>query len=188
MAYGVSGKFTPSKDCMTQVRDEDNGHFEGHLVFDLTEEIVGWDVTVTYLSTSITFFRSHVNCSIVGECTKDHYVWERPKDMTMDRKAFKINARKPGIDVAGEYAAAMAVGSMVFKKKNTFHFSSYYYGDELSWGAVWLYMATNMSEYLTDAETSHVQGPALGQSWDEKNTGNMVILQAVIKYDCFLSF
>jgi hypothetical protein len=37
--------------------------------------------------------------------------------MTMDRPAFKITASKPGSDVAGEYAAAMAIGSIVFKEK-----------------------------------------------------------------------
>jgi hypothetical protein len=37
--------------------------------------------------------------------------------MRMDRPAFKITASKPGSDVAAEYAAAMAVGSIVFKDK-----------------------------------------------------------------------
>ena len=37
--------------------------------------------------------------------------------MTMDRPAFKITASKPGSDIAGEYAAAMAIGSIVFKEK-----------------------------------------------------------------------
>jgi hypothetical protein len=39
--------------------------------------------------------------------------------MRMDRPAFKITASKPGSDVAAEYAAAMAVGSIVFKYKGT---------------------------------------------------------------------
>jgi hypothetical protein len=50
---------------------------------------------------------------------KDHGVWNRPEDMRMDRPAFKITASKPGSDVAAEYAAAMAVGSIVFKYKGT---------------------------------------------------------------------
>jgi len=37
--------------------------------------------------------------------------------MRMDRPAFKITASKPGSDVATEYAADMAVGSIVFKDK-----------------------------------------------------------------------
>ena len=55
-----------------------------------------------------------------------------------------------------------------------YFFSSKNYGDELSWGGVWLYMATNKSEYLTDAETFYLPGPAWGQSWDDKNAGNQV--------------
>lgn len=37
--------------------------------------------------------------------------------MPVDRPAFKITASKPGSDIAAEYAAAMAVGSIVFKRK-----------------------------------------------------------------------
>lgn len=44
----------------------------------------------------------------------------------MDRPAFKITASKPGSDVAAEYAAAMAVGSMVFKERGILvNFSSF---------------------------------------------------------------
>lgn len=44
--------------------------------------------------------------------------------MTMDRPAFKITESKPGSDVAAEYAAAMAVGSMVFKEKGLSYLSN----------------------------------------------------------------
>lgn len=50
------------------------------------------------------------------------------------------------------------------------------YEDELSWGGAWLYMATNDSQYLTDAEQYYQPGAAWGQSWDDKNTGNMASL------------
>lgn len=53
----------------------------------------------------------------VGDGQKDHGVWGRPEDMKMDRPSYKITASKPGSDAAGEYAAAMAVGSIVFKDK-----------------------------------------------------------------------
>lgn len=33
---------------MTQIRDQGNGQFEGHLTFALTEEVVGWEVVVTF--------------------------------------------------------------------------------------------------------------------------------------------
>jgi hypothetical protein len=43
----------------------------------------------------------------------------------MDRPAFKITASRPGSDVAAEYAAAMAAGSIVFKDKGTYYLNIY---------------------------------------------------------------
>ena len=45
----------------------------------------------------------------------------------------------------------------------------------MSEGAAMLYLATNTSQYLTDAEAYFRRGPAWGQSWDNKFTGCMVI-------------
>ena len=44
-------------------------------------------------------------------------MWDRPESMTMARPAFKVDSSNPGSDVAGEYAAAMAAGYLVFKEK-----------------------------------------------------------------------
>jgi len=46
--------------------------------------------------------------------------------MSMDRPAFKITASRPGSDVAAEYAAAMAAGSIVFKDKGTYYLNIYH--------------------------------------------------------------
>ncbi|XP_060582482.1 endoglucanase A-like [Ruditapes philippinarum] len=54
----------------------------------------------------------------VGDGGQDHGFWGRPEDMKMPRPAFKITESKPGSDVAGETAAAMAAGSLVFKHIN----------------------------------------------------------------------
>ena len=51
----------------------------------------------------------------VGDGHVDHAFWGRPEDMTMARPAFKIDANNPGSDLAGETAAAMAAGSILFK-------------------------------------------------------------------------
>jgi hypothetical protein len=40
--------------------------------------------------------------------------------MTTRQPAFKVDASKPGSDVAGEYAAAMAAGYLAFKDKGIF--------------------------------------------------------------------
>ena len=45
----------------------------------------------------------------------------------------------------------------------------------MSEGAAMLYLATNTSQYLTDAEAYFRRGPAWGQSWGNKFTGCMVI-------------
>nr|DAD19207.1 TPA_asm: hypothetical protein HUJ06_020670 [Nelumbo nucifera] len=54
----------------------------------------------------------------VGDGNSDHYCWQRPEDMTTDRRAYKIDAKNPGSDLAGETAAAMAAASIVFRRYN----------------------------------------------------------------------
>nr|AAK12339.1 cellulase [Coptotermes acinaciformis] len=51
----------------------------------------------------------------VGDGDADHAYWGRPEDMTMARPAYKIDASRPGSDLAGETAAALAAASIVFK-------------------------------------------------------------------------
>lgn len=41
-------------------------------------------------------------------------------------------------------------------------------------GAGMLYLATNNSQYLTDAESFHQHGNQWGQSWENKYTASMV--------------
>ncbi|KAK9103863.1 hypothetical protein Sjap_021117 [Stephania japonica] len=54
----------------------------------------------------------------VGDGNTDHYCWQRPEDMTTDRRAYKIDVNNPGSDLAGETAAAMAAASVVFRHSN----------------------------------------------------------------------
>ncbi|KAK3104432.1 hypothetical protein FSP39_001893 [Pinctada imbricata] len=54
----------------------------------------------------------------IGDPNTDYNVWQRPEDMTIARPAYKIDSKHPGSDIAGEYAAAMAVGYLVFKEKD----------------------------------------------------------------------
>ncbi|XP_046563047.1 endoglucanase 4-like [Haliotis rubra] len=54
----------------------------------------------------------------VGDGGADHGTWTSPERMTGRRPAFKIDASGPGSDLAMETAAAMAAGSMAFKKKD----------------------------------------------------------------------
>eukprot|EP00916_Digyalum_oweni_P023271 GHVL01038651.1.p1 GENE.GHVL01038651.1~~GHVL01038651.1.p1 ORF type:complete len:507 (-),score=40.75 GHVL01038651.1:949-2469(-) len=60
----------------------------------------------------------------VGDGDVDHQFWGRPEEMTMQRPCGKIGPGKPGSDVAGESAAALAAGSLVFKEKGDFAYAS----------------------------------------------------------------
>nr|WGC43860.1 GH9-2 [Procambarus clarkii] len=51
----------------------------------------------------------------VGNGGIDHGYWGRPEDMTMERPSYKIDEAKPGSDLAGETAAALAAASIVFQ-------------------------------------------------------------------------
>ncbi|CAC5367752.1 E3.2.1.4 [Mytilus coruscus] len=154
----------------------------------------------------------------VGDGNLDHNFWGRPEDMTMDRPSFKVTSDKPGSDVAGEYAAAMAVASIVFKdqdptfsakllnhSKEIYTFGKTYpglfrdsvkgagygtsdYKDEMSVGAGMLYLATNNSQYLTDAESFHQHGNQWGQSWENKYTASMITKKDVYKQDIETTF
>jgi len=50
----------------------------------------------------------------VGEGQRDHDFWGSPESMTMPRPAFKIDPTRPGSELAGEAAAALAAASLLF--------------------------------------------------------------------------
>ncbi len=54
----------------------------------------------------------------MGNATADHDIWVRPQDMAMPRPAWSITPTKPGSDLAGETAAAMAAASILFKAQD----------------------------------------------------------------------
>lgn len=54
----------------------------------------------------------------VGDGEADHGFWGRAEEMTMARPSFKIDPTNPGSEVAGETAAALAAGSILFRESN----------------------------------------------------------------------
>ena len=52
----------------------------------------------------------------VGKPSWDHAYWGPPETMTMPRPAYVINSQKPGTEVAGEAAAALAAASILFRE------------------------------------------------------------------------
>ena len=51
----------------------------------------------------------------VSDPYQDHRCWERPEDMDTPRGVYKVTPDRPGSDVAGETAAALAAASLVFR-------------------------------------------------------------------------
>jgi hypothetical protein len=51
----------------------------------------------------------------VGTGSADHSFWGPPERMTMPRPSFRLDATKPGSEVAGEAAAALAAAHLLFK-------------------------------------------------------------------------
>jgi hypothetical protein len=51
----------------------------------------------------------------VADPYQDHKCWERPEDMDTPREVYKVTPDRPGSDVAGETAAALAAASLVFR-------------------------------------------------------------------------
>ena len=51
----------------------------------------------------------------VGKVDSDHNFWGRPEDMTMFRPSYKVTPSRPGSDVAGNTASALAAGYLYFK-------------------------------------------------------------------------
>ncbi|PKI77918.1 hypothetical protein CRG98_001710 [Punica granatum] len=141
--------------------------------------------------------RPYVLYGEVGDGNSDHYCWQRPEDMTTDRRAYRIDPNNPGSDLAGETAAAMAAASIVFRRSNPAysaqllnHARQYYrsisgYNDELLWAAAWLYKATNNQYYLNYLGKN---GDALGGtgwsitefSWDVKYAGVQTLVAKIL--------
>lgn len=155
----------------------------------------------------------------LGNGGADHAWWGSAEVMAMTRPAYKIDATKPGSDLAAETAAAMAAASILFKTDDPsysttllnhaiqlYNFADTYrgkysssitdaagyynsfsgYNDELVWGAIWLYRATNEAAWLTKAENyyanlstepqSTIKSFKWGIAWDDKSYGCYALL------------
>lgn len=55
----------------------------------------------------------------VGDGNADHQYWGCPEKMTMARPAFKVDAARPGSDVAAGTASALASASILFRGENS---------------------------------------------------------------------
>ncbi|MFZ4484404.1 MAG: glycoside hydrolase family 9 protein [Chthoniobacterales bacterium] len=54
----------------------------------------------------------------VGTGSADHSFWGPPEGMTMARPSFRLDPSKPGTEIAGESAAALAAAHLLFKNED----------------------------------------------------------------------
>ncbi len=155
----------------------------------------------------------------VGDPGLDHAWWGPAEVMQMKRPSFELTKSSSGSAVLGETAAALAATAAVFKGSdpayaaqcishaeslydfaettksdagytaaNGYYSSSGFY-DDLSWAAVWLYLATGDKTYLSKAEqyvpqwgtvqqTSTI-AYAWGQCWDDVHYGAQLLLARI---------
>ncbi|MDT8718333.1 glycoside hydrolase family 9 protein [Clostridium sp. 19966] len=155
----------------------------------------------------------------VGDGGTDHSWWGPAEVMQMNRPSYKLDINNPGSSVTAETAASLASAYVVLKDtdpdtaavylkhaKDLFNFadtaksdkgytaasgfynsSSFY--DDLSWAAVWLYLATNDSAYLNKAEAyvpnwgTEPQSSTLSykwtQCWDDVHYGAQLMLAQI---------
>ncbi|KAK9143264.1 hypothetical protein Syun_012664 [Stephania yunnanensis] len=123
----------------------------------------------------------------VGNPYKDHNCWERPEDMDTPRTPFAVDKNKPGSEVSGEIAAALAASSIVFKvsdpaysqkllerAKEVFHFADTYRGNYNESLGSWVCpFYCDWSGYEDEL--------LWGASWLQKATGSSRYMNYVMK-------
>ncbi|XP_010455501.1 PREDICTED: endoglucanase 19-like isoform X2 [Camelina sativa] len=110
--FGLPMAFTVTTMCWSII--EYGGQLESNGELGHALDAVKWGTDY--------FIKAHPEPNVlygeVGDGKSDHYCWQRPEEMTTDRKAYKIDRNNPGSDLAGETAAAMAAASIVFRRSN----------------------------------------------------------------------
>jgi len=154
-----------------------------------------------------------------GYGESDHSVWAPHEllEYLTERTSFKVDKSKPGSDVAGMTAATLALASLIFEdtepdyaekclthSKELFDFADTYRGknplnnfyqsgsylDDLSWGAVWLYIKTKDESYLEKAK-SYMPVASLGghhtHCWDDVSYGSALKIAQLTKDQQYIS-
>jgi hypothetical protein len=154
-----------------------------------------------------------------GYGESDHSVWVPPEVVHMftERASFKIDTTTPGSDVAGMASAAFTLGSLIFQPTDPaysavlmqhavelFTFADTYRGinpldnfyksggylDDLTWAAIWLYIATGEQTYL-DKALSYMPIETLGghhtHCWDDVSYGAAMKIAQVTKDPAYIA-
>ncbi len=89
----------------------------------------------------------------VGDVSADHALWSGPESQTISRPAMAITREKPGSDVAGQTAAAMASASILFRQNGDVA-----YADQLLTNAEALYDFADTYRGKYSDSVTEVQG------------------------------
>jgi endoglucanase len=125
----------------------------------------------------------------VGDGNLDHKVWAPPEVQKIPRPVHFATEEAPASDVCGDTAAALALMYLNVKEIDPAYattcldvaqalyafastnrglghsggfYNSTYDEDELSWGAVWLFVATQQASYLNDIMATNAEGEYIG--------------------------
>lgn len=129
----------------------------------------------------------------VGDGNIDHSYWGAPENQTRDTYLKRADSSNAASDVLGESAAALSLMYLNYKEvdinysnkclenaKELYNmgktnqglsdsqgfYSSSHYNDDLAWGAIWLYKATNDKNYLKEAEEFlFMDNPYIETTW-----------------------
>ncbi|MBN2739037.1 MAG: glycoside hydrolase family 9 protein [Spirochaetales bacterium] len=152
----------------------------------------------------------YYNC---GSGESDHNCWVPPEvvDQFTERTSFKVDSSIPGSDICSMVSSAMSIGSMIFRPTDPayadlllthsrqlfeladsnhgrYPLNNFYqsggYTDDLTWGAIWLYIVTGEEDYL-EKSMSYVRLEELGghhtQCWDDVSYGAAIKIAQVTK-------
>jgi len=149
----------------------------------------------------------------IGDGGSDHAYWGPPETQTTSRPVSRATSSAPGSDVCGQTAGALALMYLNYKGKDatyankclttakelfTFaktnlgrgtaangYYNSTSHFDDLTWGAIWLYIATGDQSYLDSAATWIEMKNDTGDNpfqkgwtycWDDSTMANLVMM------------
>lgn len=128
-------------------------------------------------------------CYQVGEGSVDHTLWAPPEVESLARPAYFATTETPASDACAEAAAALAIMSLNAQSSDATYaakcldyakalytfavanrglgYSGGFYNssgdaDDLSWAAVWLFIATNQQSYINDIVATDASGNYTG--------------------------
>jgi len=136
------------------------------------------------------FMKCHVSTNNfygqVGDGNIDHNYWGRPEEMTMERPAWKLTTSAPGSDLAGETAASLAAGYLLFRDTDsTYAFrlldhARRLYDFAYNYRGFYSNSISNADQFYKSS--SYVDELAWGAAWLYRATGEAQYLSRALEF------